>query len=132
TTENNIESVYELQFQENPLETHGNDVNPNADQFNYGTSIAPFVAPQPIGFCDLEMNRWVVHTFNEKTTDGQRDPRVAASFLYDSTDVRGPEYTQVYGQTWKQRYPDPNANLFKRVHLRKFLNDANQQIENFR
>lgn len=131
TTENNIESVYELQFGENELDTHQNDVNPNADQFNYGTSMAPFMAPRPIGFSDLEMNRWVLGQF-EETEEGERDPRIEASFLYDSTDVRGPEHTLVYGERWIDRYPNIDGNEHQRAHNRKFLNDAIQDEENFR
>lgn len=132
TTENNSESVFEIQYEENPLESGGNDLA-NPDQLNYGTSIPPFNAPQPIGFNTVEFNQWVVWEFlKERTVNGNRDPRVEATFLYDSTDIRGPEFTEAYGQTWMERYPNRNANQHNKVMLRKFLNDATQDVENFR
>jgi hypothetical protein len=120
TTENNAESVFEWQFQRNPTENHDDDTDPRADNLNYGTSIAQFFAPPGVGWSDGEAHRWVVHQFlKEPTATGQRDPRLEATFLYDSTDVRGPEFTQIYGQTFAQRYGTDN----QRVWFRKFLND---------
>ncbi|PSR57392.1 RagB/SusD family nutrient uptake outer membrane protein [Adhaeribacter arboris] len=122
TTENNAESVFEWQFATNPSEFTDNDVQtPNQ---NYGSPLAQFVAPLNVGFSDAEMQRWVVNEFHQdKTTAGERDPRLAASLLYDSTDVRGPEFTQIYGQTFAQRYGTTGNNR-GRVWLRKFQNDA--------
>ena len=120
TTENNAESVFEWQFQRNPTENHDDDTDPRADNLNYGTSVAQFFAPPGIGWSDGEAQRWVVHQFlKEPTATGQRDPRLEATFLYDSTDVRGPQFTQIYGQTFAQRYGTDN----QRVWFRKFLND---------
>lgn len=121
TTENNQESVFEWQFALNPTENHDDDVDPRVDNLNYGSSLPKFVAPPGgPGFSDGEANRWVVREFLQETTvTGERDPRLAASFLYDSTDVRGPEFTNIYGQTFLQRY---GAND-QRVWFRKFLND---------
>ncbi len=66
----------------------------------------------------------------ETTTDGQRDPRLEASFLYDSTNVGGPTQTIVYGQSWQQRV---NAfQLVPGVFFRKFLNDHWRNDESFR
>lgn len=127
-TENNMESVWELQYEDNPAQTHGSDIN-NPDQLNYGSSIPPFNAPPDIGFRTTEFNRWVIWEFlEEETTSTSRDPRLDASFLYDSTDVRGPDFTIVYGQTWTQRYGS-NVNARDGVFLRKFLNDAVQNNE---
>ncbi|PSR55378.1 RagB/SusD family nutrient uptake outer membrane protein [Adhaeribacter arboris] len=121
TTENNAESVFEWQFQRNPTENHDDDTDPRADNLNYGTSIAQFFAPPGIGWSDGEAQRWVVHQFlKEPTEDGGRDPRLAATFLYDSTDVRGPNFTQIYGETFAKRYGTDNG---QRVWFRKFLND---------
>jgi len=93
TTENNKESVFEFQNALNPTDNHDDDTDPNnRDNLNYGTSIPPFFAPRPIGFTDGQARRWVVWEFlKEKTISGDRDPRLAATFLYDSTDPRGPE-----------------------------------------
>lgn len=126
TTENNRESVFEWQFEINPAEYTDDDTEtPNQ---NYGTSIAQFFGPSSIGWSDGEARRWVVREFNEPTTGGTRDPRVEASFLYDSTDVRGPASTQIYGQTFLQRYGANNT----RVWFRKFQNDHWKNEEGYR
>ncbi|MFD3002945.1 RagB/SusD family nutrient uptake outer membrane protein [Pontibacter toksunensis] len=119
TTENNKESVFEWQFATNESEFTDNDVQtPNQ---NYGSPLAQFIAPANIGFSDAEIRRWVVNEFHEEeTVTGERDPRLSASFFFDSTDVRGPEFSMIYGQTFAQRY-GPNDT---RVWVRKFANDA--------
>jgi starch-binding outer membrane protein, SusD/RagB family len=144
TTENNSESVFEFQNAANPIDAFDNDAgdgdpNHTPDKLNYGTSIPPFFAPRPIGFTDGQANRWVVWEFlKETTTAGARDPSVAATFLYDSTDVRGPAFTMVYGQTWAARaisvpysndLNDPVGVATNRtVYWRKFLDDATPAV----
>ncbi|WP_187263315.1 RagB/SusD family nutrient uptake outer membrane protein [Pontibacter beigongshangensis] len=118
TTENNVESVFEWQFATNESEFTDNDVQtPN---HNYGSPLAQFIAPANVGFSDAEIHRWVLNEFNEQTANGQRDPRVAASFFFDFMDERGPASTMIYGQTFEQRYGATD----NRVWLRKFSNDA--------
>ena len=116
-TENNAESVFEVQFKSRPENT-GDD----APTSNTGTSRPPFFAPPGHGFNDANMRRWVVHEFlKEQTASGQRDPRLAVTALYDSTDVRGPDFTQVYGITFTSKNYD--ENIRNRVWYRKYLND---------
>lgn len=136
TAENNRESVFEFQNAVNPTDNHDDDTDPfDQDNLNYGTSIPPFFAPRPIGFTDGQARRWVVNEFyKDKTTTGERDPRLAASFLYDSTDERGPEFTLVYGRTWASLgySDDPNATPSNNdVYFRKFLNDFTDDGESF-
>ena len=129
-SENNIESVFEFQNSVNPNDTHDDDTQiGTSDNLNYGTSIPPFFAPAPIGFTDGQARRWIVWEFlKEKTTSGGRDPRLAASFLYDSTDVRGPNYSIAYGIPWSQlalqNVPDDQHNSTHEVCFRKFLDDS--------
>ncbi|AKD58373.1 membrane protein [Spirosoma radiotolerans] len=126
TTENNRESVFEWQFEINPAEYTDDDTEtPNQ---NYGTSLAQFFGPPGIGWSDGEANRWPIYQFNEPTKTGTRDPRLEASFLFDSTDVRGPAFTQIYGQTFLQRYGADN----KRVWFHKFQNDHWKNEEGYR
>lgn len=138
TSENNRESVFEFQHAANPTDNHDDDTDPRLDNLNYGTSIPPFFAPRPIGFTDGQARRWVVWEFlKEKTTTGARDPRVAASFIYDSTDVRGPNFTMVYGATWTSRnYSNVSGDPVgvatnHTVYFRKFLDDATMNTEVF-
>ncbi len=128
-SENNKESVFEFQYALNPSDNHDDDVDPPSDNLNYGTSIPPFFAPQPAGFTDGQARRWVTREFLvEQTTTGQRDPRLAASFLYDSTDVGGPNVTLAYGRQWNslnlQNAPEDVHNSIQEVCFRKFLDDA--------
>ena len=129
TSENNSESVFEFQNALNPSDNHDDDVDGPTDGLNYGTSIPPFFAPSPVGFTDGQARRWVVWEFlKEATTSGSRDPRLAATFLYDSTDERGPDYTLAYGTPWNQLglqdVPDNQHNSIHEVCFRKFLDDA--------
>lgn len=127
TTENNIESVFEWQFAENPTEFTDDDVaTPN---HNYGTSIAQFLAPAGIGWSDAEARPWMTDEFLlEQTEDGARDPRLEASFIYAFTDENGPDLTMVYGQTFTERFGADN----ERVWFRKFLNDHWKNEEGYR
>ncbi len=117
TTENNKESVFEIQFKMRP--ENGGDDGPTS---NVGTSRAPFFAPPQHGFNDANMHRWVVHEFlKEPTALGERDPRLAATALYDSTDERGPDFTIVYGGTFTSK--NYAADISNRVWYRKYLDD---------
>ena len=126
STENNRESVFEWQFNINTAEYTDDDTEtPNQ---NYGSSLAQFFGPSGIGWSDGEAQRWPIYEFNEPTTTGARDPRLAASFLFDSTSVKGPDSTLIYGQTFTKRYGVSN----KRVWFRKFQNDAWKNEEGYR
>jgi starch-binding outer membrane protein, SusD/RagB family len=117
TTENNIESVFEIQFKMRP-ENSGED-GPTS---NVGTSRPPFFAPPGHGFNDANMHRWVVWEFlKENTAGGQRDPRLAVTALYDSTNPAGPDATIVYGSTFTSK--NYNADISRRVWYRKYLDD---------
>lgn len=128
STENNSESVFEVQFSENLAESTDDDTN-ESRQSNTGTSIAQFFAPQPIGYGDGGARRWMINEFlQETTTTGAQDPRLAASLLFDNADPAGPTATQVYGQSWAKRYGLNN----KSVYFRKLLNDSYKTSEGFR
>lgn len=127
TSEFNKESVIEWSYIENPTEGTDNDVA--SANHNFGTSIGQFYAPPGIGWSDGEALRWVVGEFEiEKTVSNQRDPRLAATYLYNYTNVAGPSATMVYGLTWEQRYGTSN----NRVFFRKFLHDHIRNYEGYR
>lgn len=127
TTEYNSESVFEFGNALNPNDTHDDDTYQGAeDNLNYGSSLPPFFAPPQLGFTDGEARRWPIAEFEkEKTVGGQRDPRLATTFLFDSTDVRGPQFTQIYGQTFASRYGTSNVSTDNYVWFAKFLDDNN-------
>jgi len=117
TTENNVESVFEVQFKMRP--ENGGDDGPTS---NVGTSRAPFFAPPGHGFNDANMHRWVVHEFlKEDNATGGRDPRLAVTALYDSTDDRGPDFTSIYGSSFTSKNFDPD--ILNRVWYHKYLDD---------
>lgn len=127
STEFNSESVFELGNALNPNDTHDDDTDQGAeDNLNYGSSIPPFFAPPGLGFTDGEARRWPIGEFEkEKTTTGERDPRLAVTFLFDSTDVRGPQFTQIYGQSFASRYGTANVSNDNYVWFAKLLDDNN-------
>lgn len=129
TTEFNSESVFEFGNALNPNDTHDDDTNTGAeDNLNYGSSIPPFFAPPQLGFTDGEARRWPIAEFQkEKTTSGGVDPRLAVTFLFDSTDVRGPNFTQIYGQTFASRYGTTNVSNDNFVWFAKLLDYDNGQ-----
>lgn len=137
TSENNSESVWEWQNALNPADSHDDDTQLSGEsQLNYGTSIPPFFAPAPIGFTDGQARRWPVWEFlQETTTTGDRDPRLPATFLYDSTDVRGPAYTRAYGIVWDSLglATDPSVahGNITEVCFRKELDDSTMTGEVF-
>ena len=135
TSENNKESVFELQFALNPNDNHDDDVADGSDNLNYGSSIPPFFAPRPVGFTDGQARRWVVNEMEiEKTANGDRDPRLAASFIFDSTDVRGPDFTMVYGQTFTSLGYSSDPTVVPNTHdvyFRKMQNDFTDNGESF-
>jgi tetratricopeptide (TPR) repeat protein len=137
TAENNAESVFEWQNAVNPNDTHDDDTQVGtSDNLNYGTTIPPFFAPSPIGFTDGQARRWPVWEFlQEKTTGGARDPRLAATFLYDSTDERGPAYTLAFGIIWNKLGLNTNPSVphgnITEVCFRKELDDATMNGEVF-
>ncbi len=127
TLENNKESVFEIQHARKDDENGDDDINPGI-RMNTGASIAKFYAPGGPGYQDGAARRWVVNEFHlERTTTNGRDPRLAASFLFDSTDIGGPTATNVYSETWAQRYGLSNSMVF----YRKLLNDHWRNTELF-
>lgn len=128
-TENNKESIFEIQFAYKQTENGDDDANETIN-LNTGSSIAKFFSPNPIGFNDgAARKRWLVDTFNvEKTALGKRDPRLGWSFIFDSTDERGPAFTQIYGTTYAAlNIPNGSAGMW----FRKLLNDENRNFESF-
>jgi len=127
TTPFNAESVFEYGNALNPNDTHDDDTDVGAeDNLNYGSSIPPFFAPPQLGFTDGRARRWMVGEFEkEKTISGQRDPRLAVTLLFDSTDVRGPNFTQIYGQTFASRYGTTNVSNDNYSFFAKLLDYQN-------
>ena len=130
--ENNKESVFEIQYSDvvpfnNAIGNFQGFDDPNQV---LGSSWGNFIGPQGVPGCfsDARARRWSIAEFlKEKTASGQRDPRLDVTILYDSTDVRGPDFTMVYGMTWTKRY---NANPPDYCWFHKYLNDYDPSMGN--
>lgn len=116
TTENNKESVFEIQFKAQQSTT-----DEDAPNSNMGNQLGNFFAPpNGPGYNDMEMRRWVIDEFmQEKTLDNKRDPRLESTAIFDYMDERGPNFTTVYGRVFSQ-FLSPSD---QRVWYRKYLND---------
>lgn len=123
TTENNRESVFEIQFKD--LQSVTDEDDPNS---NVGNQRGPFFAPSGPGFNDMEMHRWVIDEFlTETTVGGDRDPRLENTALYAYTNEAGPDQTIAYGQTFTALVGADD----ERVWYRKYLNDYHRTAETF-
>lgn len=114
-TENNKESVYEIQFSQiNPT---GFDVDFDANS-NLGTQIAMNQSPKGLGWNNIQANRWLVDYYKrEKTIDGKNDIRLFYSLWYDDAGKDFPyrSDTLIYGRKWTK---DPTWG--KQVFIKKY------------
>ena len=118
TTENNRESVFEIQFKAQQSVTDEDDPNSNM-----GNQREPFFGPGTAfntGFNDNQMHRWVIDEFlQEETTSGERDPRLAVTALYSHTDERGPDFSIFWGRSFSELLSPTDD----RTWYRKYLHD---------
>ncbi|MFT4733249.1 MAG: hypothetical protein ACI9K1_000200 [Arcticibacterium sp.] len=93
--ENNSESVFEIQFGDQRRGGSGEDANASVSN-----SRAQFFAPRGIGWSDGQARFWLVNSFKqEKTVDGEIDPRLRHTLFYPSLfDDFG---DKTYGRDWE-------------------------------
>ena len=119
-TENNKESLYEIQFSLiSPVGYDQTDAYNNANA-NLGTQIEVNQTPAGIGWNNIEARRWVVDYFKrEKTTDGNNDVRLFYTFWYDGASSDFPEYPNqlIYENPWKSEWGS-------RVFIKKYSTDV--------
>ena len=149
TSENNPESIFEVQFSDE--KKGGNDAGNGPDatssqggqrsQF-WGIPGTPERGAVPgipgAGFGDGEVRPWVVREFlQEPAANGQRDPRLAATVFYNRFDqTQFPTTlpvdadTLVYGTGFVTRYKADARNL-GRVYWRKYATDYYRTFEDF-
>ena len=128
STENNSESLFEVQFDKTVGGTTlGWAGEPDAT-WSKTSGKARTYAPLPgFGYGDITPTDWIYLEFQkEKTVDSTNDPRMEASLFFPHP---GDTTYTVYGKTWAQ------ANLTQRdgqaynVHVRKYLNDETDPDE---
>jgi hypothetical protein len=96
--ENNAESVFEVQFGDRSQLASG----------VRGLNIAKMIGPCGPGYCDGRATRWFFDQFNlETTTTGGVDPRRDVTLF-------SPTSSDVYGQTYVQRYGTDQTIYFKK------------------
>jgi hypothetical protein len=144
TTENNSESIFEVQFSDAKL--GGNDQDDATS--SEGGQRSQFWGIQGAGFIDGEIRPWVVREFlQEPTTTGQRDPRLAATAFYNRFDqTQFPTTlpvdadTLAYGIGFLNRNKPANSTAAAieealrnraRVYWRKYSTDYYRTFENF-
>ncbi len=120
-TENNIESVFEIQMGDNYIAAEGDGKN----AYN-GHQRSIIFGLLDIGFRDGVARPWVLEEFKkERTADGKLDPRLRVTFIYKDllADFGDEELGTFYGRPWSTRW-DPE------VYFRKYSRDAYMTVEN--
>jgi starch-binding outer membrane protein, SusD/RagB family len=138
TTENNIESVFEIQF---------SDLNPGGPfgdvaGSSMGFQRAQFFAPNGIGWGEGIVRRWVVDEFlKEKRTDGQHDRRLLrTAWFYEQPTYFPLDNNLVYGKTfangarWTPQWDFESTNTGESGHMcpiRKYQGDYYRTFETY-
>ena len=95
TTENNPESVFEIQFGDQRLGDTGEGANAAVS-----TNRPQFFAPRGIGWSDGQARYWVVNLFKEElTTGGNLDERLRHTLFYPDLEADFGDLT--YGRHWE-------------------------------
>lgn len=127
TTENSVESVFEVQFSN--VYENGPDQDGTATA-SLGCNRAIFFAPAGVGWSDAEATEWLVDQFYiEADADGNLDPRLDASLIYDKPDSEDP-VNNVYGVPYDTRFP-PGHSKHGSQWIRKYQNDYWRTSENW-
>ncbi|NBA88465.1 RagB/SusD family nutrient uptake outer membrane protein [Emticicia sp. CRIBPO] len=121
TTENNKESLFEIQFSlinNVGFDQTDNYRDPNAQM---GSQIEMNQAPAGIGWNNVEARRWLVDYYKrEKTVEGKNDIRLFYSVWYNDSAKDFPERADslIYGNKWR-------AEWGNRVFIKKYSTPAN-------
>jgi len=120
TKENNVESVFEIQF--SLMNRVGFDQTDNYLDANaqLGTQIEMNAGPQGIGWGNIEARRWLVDYYRrERTTAGTNDIRLFYTLWYNDAQADFPEYPDqlIYGDPW-------NSDWGSRVFIKKYSTDV--------
>lgn len=124
-TENNKESVFEIQFSQINPTGYDHDFSTTS---NLGTQFAMNASPKGLGWNNLQARRWLVDYYKrEKTFDGKNDMRLFYNFWYNERGNDFPDQadTLVYGRTWTE---DPTWG--NQVFIRKYMSKLpDRQLE---
>ncbi|MCU4155637.1 RagB/SusD family nutrient uptake outer membrane protein [Carboxylicivirga sp. A043] len=125
--ENNIESVFELQYSDVHKAPAGDgdfDIDPNL-----GQNRAQFFGPPGVGWTDGESRSWLVDAFKaELNQDGEYDARLKESLFYEGMDTDFEGNDKIYRfnmDVWQQ------DNYRGRVFIRKYASDYYRDFEDY-
>lgn len=128
-TENNIESVFEIQYSDVNKAPAGDgdfDVNPNL-----GLNRGQFFAPPGIGWTDGEIRPWLVDEFKkEMDLDGGYDIRLKYTAFYSEQHIDFPDNDRIYREvsnadTWGR------DNWEGRVFYRKYSSEHFRDFDDY-
>ncbi|MBN8877571.1 MAG: RagB/SusD family nutrient uptake outer membrane protein [Chitinophagaceae bacterium] len=124
TSENNKESVFEIQFSDVNKGGDGDDPNQNM-----GSHRAQFFAPRGIGWSDGQARYWLVNEFKkEKTASNSLDPRLRYSLFYPA--LQADFGDKVYGRNWEWNNDEAWFRKYQRDYFR--TNEDYFSQDNFR
>ncbi len=118
--ENNIESVFEIQFAGNLI---GGESDSKGATNGHQRSI--IFGLKGVGFRDGVARSWIRDEYyKEKTADGKLDPRLRISLIYKNIlkDFPNEESGKFYGKTWQSAWDND-------VYYRKYSRDQTSLVE---
>jgi hypothetical protein len=125
TNENNIESVFEIQFSD--VNKGGDADDPNASM---GNTRAQFFAPRSIGWSDGQARIWLVNEFkNESDVNGDIDERLRHTLFYSSLEADFGDKT--YGRSWEWGADEAWFRKYQRDYYRTnedYYSQINQRV----
>lgn len=108
--ENNMESIFEIQFDRNVGGTVLGWVDEPGNDWSKCSARAITYGAENFGFSDVLPTRWIFNEFQvEQTTGGEVDPRLKATIMYDypSATMYGVPFREAYADTtviWPSKY----------------------------
>jgi hypothetical protein len=129
TTENNIESVFEIQFSDDNTVSSGIGGRGNDNAIvNFGLARAQYFGPSGLvpacGWGDVEARNWVVDEYKkEPNADGELDIRLRDNVFYKEMFVDFPGET-IFGHQWNDNWDS------RRCWIRKYEDDYYRNMEN--
>lgn len=128
-TENNIESVFEIQYSDVHKAPAGDgdfDVDPNL-----GLNRGQFFAPPGIGWTDGELRPWIVTEFKrERDLNNNFDIRLKYTAFYQGMENDFPNNSRIYRLTSNNaQWSDPNWT--GRVFFRKYGSDYYRDFDDY-
>ncbi|MDR3059754.1 MAG: RagB/SusD family nutrient uptake outer membrane protein [Prevotella sp.] len=127
--ENNIESVFEIQYSDAHKAPAGDgdyDVDPNL-----GLNRGQFFAPPGIGWTDGELRPWLIDEFKkEKNLNNEYDIRLRQTAFYEGQENDFPNNERIYGEvsnagTWGR------DNWRGRVFFRKYSSEYYRDYDDY-